>query len=130
MRTGLRLCQEHWDVLCAAESQQVQWPEVGVLLRSVGWVWNTVVREALVQLSHHAFQTVCPEVQDIASCLVHSWGGTVVNERCFRALSDAKNMNSNRRVSRTRRYYAPITAKTLEQHGRDVVGARGGRGPL
>jgi hypothetical protein len=80
---------------------------VGKVLRSIGWLWQSVFREVLLQLASHDFQKVCPEVQEVARCMTRGLAGTVVNERCFRSLSDAKDLNKNHKVSRQRRYSIP-----------------------
>lgn len=115
---GLRLLREAWGTLTVAEVMQHRYPSVGVVLRSVGWAWNTVIREILVLLAQHDFRIVPPPVAQMIDTIASGFGGSVINERCFRSYADCKRENSNGQVSRVRRYYHPVSSKVLGQHGR------------
>lgn len=118
VKRGLNLMKEAWETLTEAEVMQHKYPSVMQVLKSVGWAWNTVVREILVLLAQHDFHVAPPAVEMMVNTIAQGYGGSVINERCFKAYADCKRENSNEQVSRVRRYFHPVKAKVLEQHGR------------
>ena len=119
VQMGLRKLKCFCDIMCEVEKLQWRYPQVEKLIGNINMFWSDVCREVLAQCAQHDFQVVPPEVQEIASTILHSFGGTVLNERCFRSLSDAKLRNQSKKISRTKRYYHPISVGLLHDHGRE-----------
>lgn len=126
VRPGLGELRLFWETLISAEAAQFKFPAVGEILRDIGWVHNDAIRECLALLAEADFKRIPEQVDLVVQTLVRGFGGSVLNERCFRSLTDCKRQNSNSKVSRLMRYYHPsLGAKLLPEHGMDEVSFEG-----
>ena len=126
---GLARAMQAWNTLKEAErlavSQDINDAAAKVsvtrLLARVGWVHHDIPREILARLAQHGFTCVPPPVQSMLQCAFRGWCQSVVNEKGFQSMKDAKRDNPNKKVSRRKRFYQLITKEDFKTFEREEV---------
>ena len=126
---GLTQARHAWKTLIEAErlsvSQRMDDAAVSVsvrcLLKKVGWVHHDIPREILARLAQHEFTCVPPPVQSMLQCAFRGWCQSVVNEKGFQCIKDAKRDNANKKISRRKRFYKLITGGVINEFAREEI---------
>lgn len=83
---GLALCRTVWQVMDECERQQWLHPVVRKLVLAVGLFHMDVLREVLVMLAQHKFQTAPPGAISVIRTIFSGWGSSVIVERAIQRL--------------------------------------------
>lgn len=110
---GLALAKEAWEALVAMEAIRHTDTVAMNLLDAIPFSQWIVVRETLVGLAQWDFKWVPPPILDVWRTVFRSWGQTLVCEDAFNAVKDHQRDSKNLRLSRNRRFYIPVTSKTI-----------------
>lgn len=100
--------------MVAAEHVQFTMPEVKQLLDQIGWLANDPCRDVMTMLAQHDFAFIPPPVESLVSGMFSWPNHTVIGERMFQGLEDSGRDTKNRRMSRVKRMYHPVSSTLLE----------------